>query len=131
MTTADVHADLLHTGPVGTGPSRLGALLRRVSRPFSALRAVPHITTYLGMAVTLAGGVLLLVAWGRTAALTNVGLQMPYLISAGCTGVGLVAVGLTVVNLAAKAEDARRRRDQLGELQQILAELRRVVEEQP
>jgi hypothetical protein len=121
--------DLLQTGPVERSSSRWGSALRRANRPIAALRAVPHVTTYAGMALTLAGGVLLLVAWVRTAALTNVGLQVPYLISAGCTGIALVAVGLTVVNLAAKAEDARRRQAQLTELHDILAELRRVVEE--
>ena len=125
MTTAD----LLQTGSVDRAPSRLSSRLRRASRPLVALRAVPYLSTYAGMALTLIGGILLLVAWGRTAALTNVALQIPFLISAGCTGLALVAVGLTVVNLAAKAEDARRRREQLTELQQILGELRRAVEE--
>lgn len=114
-------------------PSRLGALAARVTRPVTrtagALRAVPHVSTYAGMLLTVLGGVLLLVAWVKTARLTNVGLQMPFVISAGCTGLGLIAVGLTVVNLAAKAEDARRRRAQTSELHDLLAELRRVVEE--
>jgi hypothetical protein len=130
VTTVQISGpDLLQTGAMERSPSRLGSALRRVNRPVAALRAVPHVTTYAGMALTLAGGVLLLVAWVKTAALTNVGLQMPYLISAGCTGVALVAVGLTVVNLAAKADDARLRQAQMSELHDILAELRRVVEE--
>jgi hypothetical protein len=130
MTTVEVSGpDLLQTGGVEHSASRLSSVLRRVNRPIAAVRAVPHMSTYAGMALTLAGGGLLLLAWIRTAALTNVGLQMPFLISAGCTGIALVAIGLTVVNLAAKAEDAKRRRAQMTELHDILAELRRVVEE--
>lgn len=137
MTTVRIPAaaepqDLLQTGPVTAqdevAPSRLDGAVRRVTRPLLALRAVPHLGTYTGMALTVVGGVLLLVAWRKTAGLTNVGLQMPYLISAGCTGLALVAVGLTVVNLAAKAEDSRKRREQVRELHDLLAELRRVVE---
>ncbi len=127
--STDLGTDLLQTGSVDSAPSRLGTRLRRASRPLVALRAVPHLPTYVGMALTLTGAILLLVAWGKTAGLTNVALQIPFLISAGCTGLALVAVGLTVVNLAAKAQDARRRREQLTELQQILGELRRAVEE--
>ena len=110
------------------GPSRLSSVTQKVTQPFVALRAVPHITTYIGMLLTLAGGVLLVVAWSKTAALTNVGLQMPFVISAGCTALGLVAVGLTIVNVAAKNEDSVKRRAQLSELHDILRELRRAVQ---
>lgn len=132
MTTVQILGpealDTLQNGEV-TSPSRLGTALQRVSRPVSALREVPHLPTYVGMALTLVGGLLLLLAWGKTAGLTNVALQMPFLISAGCTGLALVAVGLSVVNLAAKAQDARRRQEQLLELRDLLAELRRTVQD--
>jgi hypothetical protein len=41
----------------------------------------------------------------------------------------LVAVGLTVVSISAKRADARIRTEQLTELRDLLAELRRAVEE--
>ncbi|MCW2543820.1 MAG: hypothetical protein JWM40_1372 [Frankiales bacterium] len=122
---------LLDVEQLDTGdrpPSRFGSVVQKVTQPFVLLRAVPHVVTYIGMLLTLAGGVLLVVAWSKTAALTNVGLQMPFVLSAGCTGLGLVAVGLTVVNVAAKTEDADKRRAQLGELRDLLGELRRAVE---
>ena len=132
MTTVQISGpdvlDTLQTGEV-TSPSRFGTALQRASRPFTALRDVPHFPTYVGMGLTVVGGLLLLVAWGKTAGLTNVALQVPFLISAGCTGLALVAVGLSVVNLAAKAQDARRRQEQLLELRDLLAELRRTVED--
>jgi hypothetical protein len=136
VTTVEISTGVRH--PVGMGsevldeerpPGRLESGLRRLGRPVLALRAVDHVGTYAGVLLTLLGGVLLLVAWGKTAGLTNVALQVPFLVSAGCTGLALVAVGLTVVNIAAKADDARKRRAQLAELQAILGELRRVVEE--
>jgi hypothetical protein len=105
-------------------------LSRRVSRPVQALRAVPHLGTWAGLLIAAAGAVLLVVAWARTAALTDVGLQVPYVVSAGLTGLGLVVVGMTVVSISAKVEDARERRRQLGELRELLAELRTTVEDQ-
>lgn len=102
----------------------------RLARPVAALRAVPNLGTWAGVVLATAGLGLLLVAWGRTAALTNVALQVPYVISAGFTGLGLVVVGLTVVNIVAKRADAQARRAQLAELRTVLAELRAAVEEQ-
>ena len=137
MTTVEIHSDVLHPGQVSTpdtlgkdrAPSRAEEALARAGRPFAALRNVDNAATYAGVALTLLGGVLLLVAWGKTAGLTQVSLQIPFLVSAGCTGLALVAVGLTVLNIAAKADDARKRSQQLSELQAILGELRRVVED--
>jgi hypothetical protein len=138
VTTVKISNEVRHSGAVDVlgstngVPSRAGALTARFTRPArrwaGALRAEPHLATYAGLTLTLAGGVLLLVAWGKTAGLTNVALQVPFLVSAGCTGLGLVAVGLTVVNLAAKHEDAARRRAQVGELQELLASLRQALE---
>lgn len=125
--------DLVQTGPVhgaDEGPSRLDDLTRRLSRPAQSLRAVPHLGTWLGVALAVVGLVLLAIAWGKTAGLTNVALQVPYVVSAGFTGLGLVAVGLTVVNISAKQEDARERSRQVGELRELLAELRRTVEDE-
>jgi hypothetical protein len=128
VTTVDLGSDVLQTGPVESGPSRVAEAARRASRPLLALRQVPNVATYAGLALTLAGGVLLLVAWGKTAGVTNVALQVPYLVSAGCSGLALVAVGLTVVNLAAKAQDATRRRAQASELHALVAELRQALD---
>ena len=92
-----------------------------------SLRAVPHLGTWLGVVVIAIGAVLLFVGWVKTAALSNVAFQVPYVISAGFTGLGLVAVGLTIVNLSAKREDARERARQARELAGLLSELRRAV----
>ncbi len=122
--------DVLQTGPVAheesTAPGRLAGLSRRVS----AVRAHPNVGTWLGVLVATVGLILLVVAWGKTAGIAgNVALQIPYVISAGFTGVALVVVGLTLVNLDAKRTDAAERTRQLSELRGLLAELRASVEE--
>lgn len=133
MTQIALHGvDLVQTHPVDDerGPSRLDGIVRRVSRPVQALRAVPHLGTWTGVGLTAVGLVLLAIAWGRTAALTNVALQVPYVVSAGFTGLGLVAVGLTLVSISAKREDARERTRQLTELRELMTELRRLAEDE-
>ena len=115
---------------VGTDVPPPPMLLTRLSRPFAALRGVPNLTTWAGVAICAAGLVLIAIAWGRTAGLTNVALQTPYVISAGFTGLGLVVVGLTLVSIAAKRADAAERTRQLRELRDVLADLRQQIEEQ-
>lgn len=106
-----------------------GRVVRRLVRPVTVIRSVPHAATYAGVLLVSVGAVLLAVAWGKVAGLTDVSLQVPYVLSAGFPGLALVAAGLTVVNVAAKQGDARERTRQVGELQDLLAELRRAVEQ--
>ena len=98
--------------------------------PLAALRSVPYLGVYAGLAVILLGCVLLAIAWGRVAGLTSVGLQTPYVISAGCVGLGVVAVGLAIVNVAVKVSDARARAAQLDELRETLVSIREAMEGQ-
>lgn len=115
---------------VHVGPSRTEKFTGGVAKRITALRGVPNIGTYAGVVLIAVGTVLLAIAWGKVAGLTNVGLQVPYVVSAGFTGLGFVAAGLTVVNISAKLEDARVRTRQLTELRELLGELRRVVEDE-
>ena len=122
--------DMLQTGPVTSEESTAPGRLSGVGRQLAALRAIPRLGTWIGVGLATVGLILLFVAWGRTAGLTNVGLQIPYLVSAGFTGVALVMVGLTVVNIDAKRSDSAERSRQLAELRGLLAELRTTVEEE-
>ena len=88
------------------------------------LRGSSPALTFIGIGVAIAGFVLILVAWGQVAGETLVYLQLPYLVSAGLTGLGLVMVGLTVVNVAAKRHDAADRDRQMDQLVSILEELK-------
>jgi hypothetical protein len=104
-------------------------LTRRSWLP-AALRTSPNIGVYLGLAVVIAGGGLLLLAWGRVAGVTDVALQTPYVISAGCLGLAFVAIGLAIISIAAKVADGRARAAQLTELQETMAAIRVALEEQ-
>jgi hypothetical protein len=88
-----------------------------------ALRPLSPVPTYLGIAVAALGFVLILFAWGQVAGEVNVALQMPYLISGGLTGLGLVMVGVTVVSVAARRRDAVLREQQTALLADALREL--------
>ncbi len=88
-----------------------------------ALRPLSPTPTYLGVALTALGFVLIAIAWRQVAAETNVALQLPYLVSGGLTGLALVMVGVTVINVAAKRRDAVLREQQTALLADALQEL--------
>ena len=102
----------------------------RRNLPLVAIRSIPNIGVYSGLAVIVAGCGLLALAWGRVAGFTNVALQVPYVISAGCVGLGLVAAGLAIVNVAVKVTESRARAAQLDELRDALVAIREAIEEQ-
>lgn len=108
-------------------PAQPAARSRRLP-DVPALRPLSPTPTYLGIAVTALGFVLIAVAWGQVAGETNVALQMPYLVSGGLFGLALVMVGLTVVNVAAKRRDAALRQQQTELLADALRELRGALE---
>lgn len=87
------------------------------------LRPLSPTPTYLGIVLAAVGFVLIMIAWGQVAGETNVALQMPYLVSGGFTGLGLVMVGVTVINVAAKRRDALLREQQTELLADALREL--------
>ncbi|HWC36204.1 MAG TPA: hypothetical protein VG650_15465 [Mycobacteriales bacterium] len=84
----------------------------------------PRVLTVLGILLLAAGCVLLGVAWGLAAGQTLVSLQLPYLLSAGLPGIGLVVVGVGLVVIGAREADARARRAQQQELIALLGLLR-------
>jgi hypothetical protein len=102
--------------PPSVSRSRLPAL--------PALRPLSPTPTYVGIGVVALGFVLLAVAWGGVAGKDNVALQVPYLVSGGLAGIGLILVGLTVVNIAAKRRDSALREQQIQVLAAALEELR-------
>ena len=100
-------------------------------RPWTipALRTTPNLGVFLGLGVILAGGGLLVLAWGRVAGLTDVALQTPYVVIAGCLGLAFVAIGLAIVSIAIKIIDGRARAAQMGELHDTLVAIRTALEE--
>ena len=104
----------------GGAPPPRGGLLERVFR----LRSNSPVLTYIGIGLSAIGFVLIAYTWGRVAGLTNVSLQLPYLVSGGLTGLGFIIVGVTVINGAAKLQEAADRERQIQQLTLILRELR-------
>ncbi len=83
--------------------------------------------TYVGLAVTITGFVLILYSWGKVAGQTSVPFQLPYLVSGGLTGLGLIMVGLTMVNIQAKRQDAAARERQMAHLREVLDQIQAVL----
>src|SRR4051794_11439007 len=95
---------------------------------FARLRTAYAAWVWAGVVLCAAGFVLLVYTWGRVAGLLNVALQLPYIVSGGFTGIGLILVGLTVANIATKRQDAAERSRQLSELRELLSEMRQMMD---
>jgi hypothetical protein len=101
---------------------------RRLASRLPDLDPASPALTWIGLGVAALGFLVIAFAWGKVAALLDVSLQMPYVVSGGLTGLGLVMVGMTVVNVAARRQDAAERARQVEELQAVLRELRETLE---
>lgn len=117
---------LLRTTGLGRARSPIDRSRHRVHRVLAA----PESCTYGGLIVAALGAVLVAVGWGATAGETNVALQLPYVVSAGITGLALVIVGMTIVSIGTQRADAALDERQNDELLTLLIELREMIEEQ-
>lgn len=115
---------------IGTARGAEESEARRRSRLRALVDPSSHIPTYVGIVVTLLGFALIAVAWSQVAGETEVWKQMPFLLSAGFPGLGLVMTGLLIINIAAKRQDAAERVRQLETLTEALHDLRRSLDEQ-
>lgn len=99
----------------------------------SRLRALTDpsslIPTYVGIALALIGFALFGYAWAKVAGLVDVWRQMPYVMSAGLPGLGLVMTGLVTVNISARRQDAAQRARQTATLTEALRDLQRSLEQ--
>lgn len=86
-----------------------------------------HVPTYVGIAIAAMGFILIGVAWAQVAGEVDVWKQMPYLLSAGLPGLGLVMVGLVVINISARRQDGAARARQMSALTEALHELQRTL----
>jgi hypothetical protein len=109
------------TDPIGFEQTSPRSRWRLLTDPASLL------PTYVGVAVAAVGFVLLGVAWAKVAGLVDVWKQMPYLLSAGLPGLGLVMVGLVIINVSARRQDGAARARQMAALTEALRELQRTL----
>ncbi len=100
---------------------------RRPAWAVPALRPLSPIPTYIGVVVTALGFLLLLFTWGQVAGEASVALQIPYLVSGGLTGLGLILVGVGVMSIATKRRDTALREQQTQLLADALRELSRAL----
>jgi len=103
---------------VSTRRSRLRAILDPAS-------TVP---TIAGVVIAAIGFGLIGLGWAKVAGLTEVWQQMPYLLSAGLPGLGLVMSGLVVVNVSARRQDAAARARQTAMLAEALRDLQHTLD---
>ena len=99
-----------------TEQSRGGLDLRRLlpTRRLGLLTGSDASAIWTGIGFIVAGFVLIAVAWAGAAGHLLVSLQVPYLISGGLGGVGLIVVGglVVVVTVVRQAADQRARQTQ-------------------
>lgn len=95
----------------------------------AALHAGSPAWLWLGALVTAAGFALLALGWGKVAGETQVYLQMPYLISAATAAIGVILVGLTVMNIGSRQQDAAARDRQIEQLLAAIEELQEALAE--
>jgi hypothetical protein len=67
-------------------------------------------------------------AWAKVAGLVDVWKQMPYVVSAGLPGLGLVMTGLVIVNVSARRQDGAARARQMATLTEAMQELQRSLD---
>lgn len=87
------------------------------------MRPVRPALLYGGVVVVAAGFALIALTWGKVAGLDAVALQLPYLVSGGLTGLGLVIVGATAVNVHTKLREGAERERQSQQLSEILGQV--------
>lgn len=81
--------------------------------------------TYIGIAIAVIGFALIGIGWARVAGTVDVWKQMPYVLSAGLPGLGLVMVGLVVINVSARRQDGAARARQMAALTEAMQDLKR------
>ena len=114
MTTTEIDID-------DAGP-------RRLRLPVPNLDPSSPALTWIGLGIAAVGFAIIAFSWGKVAALLDVSLQLPYVVSGGLTGLALVMVGMTAVNVAARRQDAAERAREVEALQAVLRELRETLE---
>jgi hypothetical protein len=109
------------TTPPAPEPDQTATRLRastraRPVRAASWLAPTSPALVYTGVVLIVAGFAVLAFAWSRVAGTAIVALQLPYLVSGGFAGLGLVIVGVLLMYLAVKRRDAWQRERRLDAL---------------
>jgi len=131
-TTSDPVVEVVSSDEYYQSPYEVEPVVEPRGPRLPAVSALSPVPTYIGIVVAGAGFALIFYAWSKVAGIAdNVALQLPYLVSGGLTGLGLVMVGVTIINVAAKRRDARLRQQQTELLADALHELRTALDDGP
>jgi hypothetical protein len=125
VSVIDSPTEVVAAPPIETRHHRRSPLA--AGRLPSALRAGTPAWTWLGVALAGLGFVLLAVGWGQVAGETQLYLQMPYVVSAAMAGLGVIMVGLVILDVAARQQDAQARDRQMEQLLAAIDELQEIV----
>jgi hypothetical protein len=118
---------------LGDEPSVFDPLTGRAARSrWRFLRLITDpaslIPTFVGVVVAAAGFALIGYAWAKVAGLVDVWKQMPYVVSAGLPGLGLVMTGLVIVNVSARRQDGAARARQMATLTEAMRDLQQSLD---
>ena len=75
---------------------------------------------YAGVVGVVAGFALLFIAWSQVAAQSDVWRQMPFVLSAGFPGLGLIMTGLVLSSVGVRRQEGARRQRQMAALTEAL-----------
>lgn len=75
---------------------------------------------YVGVVAVVAGFALLFLAWSEVAAQADVWRQMPFVVSAGFPGLGLIMTGLVLASVGVRRQEGIRRQRQMAALTEAL-----------
>ena len=123
--------------PPASGPTARSVAPAPVSGPSVAAGSSPSgwralgdpsspVLIYVGVVAVVAGFALLFVAWSEVAAQSDVWRQMPFVLSAGFPGLGLIMSGLVMASVGVRRQEGVRRQRQMAALTEAL----RSVEQQ-
>jgi hypothetical protein len=99
-------------------------VLDRVRNRRLSIVVPPASLVWVAVGLVVVGFGLLAYTWVKVSTLTIVAAQIPYIVSAGLTGLGLITVGSAVLVVWSRRSDDGARREQTDELVSTLKELR-------
>ena len=101
---------------------------RSLKPPRLALKLGASAGVWVGLVIAALGFGTIFYSWVKVAATLDVGRQMPYVVSGAMTGLGMIVIGIAVVDMAVRRQDRIERRQQLASMRHVLEELRAVMD---
>lgn len=117
MTSLDAYLPP-DTSQIAAAPHRGRRRFRLLMDPSSPVLIIA------GIALVAVGFVLIAIAWFQVSGLADVSLQMPYVVSAALSGLGLIVVGVGAVAIGVKRQESSERIRRLDRLESTLLELK-------